>query len=95
MCYIGSASAEQGFPEIAITGWYALFFPKGTPEAIVLQSNAVSATIDIPSVRERIESLGISAVTPEQRTPEHLAKWVPSEIARWAAPIKASGVSIY
>ena len=49
---------------------------------------------DIPSVRERIESLGISAVTPEQRTPEHLAKWVPSEIARWAAPIKASGVSI-
>ena len=69
-----ATAAEQGFPETAITGWYALFFPKGTPEAIVLQlSNTVSATIDTPSVRERIESLGISAVTPEQRTPEHLA----------------------
>ena len=88
-------AAEQGVPEAAITGWYALFYPKGTPEPIVRRlSNAASATMDTPSVREHIESIGISTVPPELRTPEYLAKWVPLEIARWAGPIKASGVSI-
>jgi tripartite-type tricarboxylate transporter receptor subunit TctC len=88
-------ATEQGVPEAAITGWYALFLPKGTPEPIVRRlSNAASATMDTASVREHIESLGISAVPPEMRTPEYLAKWVPAEIARWAGPIKASGVSI-
>jgi hypothetical protein len=27
-------------------------------------------------------------------TPEHLAKFRPAEIAKWAGPIKASGVSM-
>jgi len=90
-----ASAAEQGVPEAAITGWYALFFPKGTLEPIVRRlSNAASATIDTPSVREHIESLGISTVPPERRTPEYLAKWVPAEIEKWAGPIKASGVSI-
>jgi tripartite-type tricarboxylate transporter receptor subunit TctC len=90
-----ATATEQGVPEAAITGWYALFLPKGTPEPIVRRlSNAASATMDTPLVREHIESLGISAVPTEQRTPEYLAKWVPAEIARWAGPIKASGVSI-
>jgi len=30
----------------------------------------------------------------EQRTPEYLAKFLESEIGKWAAPIKASGVSV-
>jgi hypothetical protein len=29
----------------------------------------------------------------ERRTPEYLARFVATELARWAAPIKASGVS--
>jgi hypothetical protein len=29
----------------------------------------------------------------ERRTPEYLAKFVVTEIARWAGPIKASGAS--
>jgi hypothetical protein len=33
-------------------------------------------------------------VAPERRSPEYLAKFVVSEIDRWAAPIKASGVSL-
>jgi tripartite-type tricarboxylate transporter receptor subunit TctC len=90
-----ATAVEQGVPEAAVTGWYAVFLPKGTPEAIVRRlSNAVSATMDTPAVIERFESLGVSAVPPERRTPEYLAKWVPAEIEKWAGPIRASGVSM-
>jgi tripartite-type tricarboxylate transporter receptor subunit TctC len=47
-----------------------------------------------PALRERVESLGASPVAPERTTPEYLAGFVRSEIEKWAAPIKASGVSV-
>jgi hypothetical protein len=31
-------------------------------------------------------------VAPERRSPDYLARFVRSEIDKWAAPIKASGV---
>jgi len=37
--------------------------------------------------------LGVTGVAPERRTPEYLAKFVVSEIEKWAGPIKAAGVS--
>jgi hypothetical protein len=36
--------------------------------------------------------LGVVIPAPERRTPEYLAKFVASELERWAVPIKASGV---
>jgi tripartite-type tricarboxylate transporter receptor subunit TctC len=84
---------EQGVPEAAIQGWYGLFFPKGTPSAIVRRmSDAAIQTMDTPSVLERFASVGITAVPSEQRSPEYLAKSLPEQIERWAKPIKASGV---
>jgi hypothetical protein len=44
-------------------------------------------------VRERFKSIGVTIPAAERRTPEYLTKFVVSEIARWAGPIKASGVS--
>ena len=49
--------------------------------------------VETPAVRERFSSIGVTIPAPERRTPEYLAKFVASEIERWAAPIKASGVS--
>jgi tripartite-type tricarboxylate transporter receptor subunit TctC len=90
-----ATAAEQGVADLALTGWYGLFLPKGTPEAIVHRlSSAASAALDTPAVRARIEGLGINMVPPQERTPEFLAAFLPAEIKKWAAPIKASGVSI-
>jgi tripartite-type tricarboxylate transporter receptor subunit TctC len=47
-----------------------------------------------PQVRERLEALGAQVVSEDRMTPEHLRKFVESEIEKWAAPIKASGVTI-
>jgi tripartite-type tricarboxylate transporter receptor subunit TctC len=83
---------EQGV-DLDCSVWIALSFPKGTADAIVRRlADMASEAVDTPSVRARFENLGISVVAPQRRTPEYLARFVPSEIKKWAGPIKASGV---
>jgi hypothetical protein len=48
--------------------------------------------MDTPAVQARLKDIGADLVAPERRSSDYLAKFVVSEIARWAAPIKASGV---
>ena len=47
-----------------------------------------------PAVREKLESAGLIFVSDDRTTPEYLSKFVESEIAKWAAPIKAVGISV-
>lgn len=85
---------EQGFDVEAYT-WNAFFLPKGTPRAIVEKLN--KATVDAmktPAVREKLESAGLRFVSDDRTTPEYLARFVTSEIAKWAAPIKSSGITV-
>ena len=85
---------EQGFEVEAYT-WNAFFLPKGTPEAIVQKLNhATVEAMKTPAVREKLESAGLRFVSDDRTTPEYLAKFVQSEIAKWAAPIKAGGISV-
>ena len=48
----------------------------------------------MPWVRERLVGLGLNVPPPERRSPEYLTKLIPSELEKWAAPVKASGVSV-
>jgi tripartite-type tricarboxylate transporter receptor subunit TctC len=85
---------EQGTDVLAYT-WSAVFLPKGTPDALVQKLNgAIVRAMKTPSVRDRLASLGAVMVADDQATPQYLGQFVRSEIAKWAAPIKASGVSI-
>ncbi len=85
---------EQGFDVEAYT-WNAFFLPKGTPDAIVQKLNhATVEAMKTPAVREKLESAGLKFVSDDRTTPDYLAKFVRSEITKWAAPIKASGVSV-
>jgi tripartite-type tricarboxylate transporter receptor subunit TctC len=85
---------EQGLSGLDCGSWASLSFPKGTPDEIVRHlAKAVNEAVETPAVRERYKSIGVTIPPPERRTPEYLAKFVPSEIERWAAPIKASGAS--
>ena len=89
-----ASAQEQGLANVNVDSWYAFFVPKGTPAAIVRKLNAATiAAMDSPAVRDRLKDLGATAVAPERRSPEYLQKFVESEIVKWAAPIKAAGVS--
>jgi tripartite-type tricarboxylate transporter receptor subunit TctC len=85
---------EQGFEVEAYT-WNAFFLPKGTPEAIVQKLNlATREAMKTAAVRDKLEAAGLEFVSDDRTTPEYLAKFVQSEIVKWAAPIKASGASV-
>ena len=87
-------TVEQGLKVEAYT-WNAIFLPKGTPPAIVKKLNdATLQAMHTPLVKERLEGLGAQIVSDDRATPEYLASFVKSEIEKWAAPIKASGVSV-
>ena len=87
-------AAEQGYPGLDCGAWGALVFPKGTPDAIVRQlAKAASDTVDQPAIRKRLAEIGVTVPAVERRTPEYLAKFIPTDVARWAGPIRASGVS--
>ena len=85
---------EQGLDFDVLT-WQGLFLAKDTPAPIVRRLNeALSKTLDLPSVRQRFESLGEEVPAPERRSPDYFAKFVAGEIARWSPAIRASGASV-
>jgi tripartite-type tricarboxylate transporter receptor subunit TctC len=86
---------EQGLKDFEAYTWNALFLPKGTPEPIIKKLHEASVqAMETPAVKDRLQGLGASLVAPERRSPDYLAKFVRSEIEKWAVPIKASGVSM-
>jgi tripartite-type tricarboxylate transporter receptor subunit TctC len=90
-----ATAQEQGLPDFEASNWCALFLPKGTPEAIVRRlHDAAVATLDTAAVQSALQRIGSTVVAPERRSPAYLQKFVEGEIARWAAPIRASGVSL-
>ena len=85
---------EGGLGDLDCGAWGAHVFPKGVSDAIVRRlAKAASDTVDTPAVRERLAQVGVTVIPPERRSPEYLAKFIPSEIERWGAAIKASGAS--
>jgi tripartite-type tricarboxylate transporter receptor subunit TctC len=92
----GLASAhEQGLTNFSASNWFALFLPHGTSAAIVQKLNSATvATINTPAVQVRMQEIGADLVAPERRSPNYLQKFVESEIEKWSAPIKATGVSM-
>ena len=87
-------SGEQGVAGVEASVWNAFFLPKGMPEAIVRKLNAaVNQSLESPTLRKRLEELGLEIMPAEQRTPEYLAKFLPEDIERWAKPIRAAGIS--
>lgn len=85
---------EQGFDGMDGYYWMGFFFPKGTPDPIVQKLNkAVNVTLETPAVQVRLRDLATTAVVRDRRSPAYLHKYVESEITKWAAAIKASGIT--
>ena len=90
-----ASAQEQGLVDFEANYWNGFFMPKDTPAPIVQKlHDAAVATIDSPSVRDRMKVFGLTAVAPDRRSVDYLAKFLTSEIKKWSDPIKASGVSL-
>jgi tripartite-type tricarboxylate transporter receptor subunit TctC len=86
---------EQGLADFDAHMWNGIFLPKGAPAMVAQRLHyALVATMNTDSVQARLREIGGSFVAPERRSPQYLQGFVEDEIKKWAAPIKASGVSM-
>jgi tripartite-type tricarboxylate transporter receptor subunit TctC len=86
---------EQGVPNLEAAIWNAIFLPKGSPVDVVKKLNdATVQAIKTPAVRERLEAMGLVIVSENHASPQYLGEFVKTEIAKWAVPIKASGITV-
>ena len=85
-------ATERGLKEAQAYTWTAVYLPKGVPEPIVKKLHAATlATMDTPAVREKLSKLGASIVAPDRRSPDVLAAFTKSELAKWKGLVDASG----
>ena len=90
-----ATAQEQGLAGFEASNWCALFLPKSTPDAIVRRlHDAAVTTLDTAAVQAQLQRIGSTVVAPERRSSDYLQNFVEGEVARWAAPIKASGVTL-
>lgn len=81
--------AEQGLPGFEAVSWFALFAPAATPRPVVDRLQAeVKKILTSPDVAKRLAEIGLDAVGS---TPDELAAFQRSEIAKWAKVVKDSG----
>jgi tripartite-type tricarboxylate transporter receptor subunit TctC len=87
-------SIEAGLPDLQTNAWTALFFPKGTPKAIVARMNAaVDSAMQVEAIARQLEELGAELPPPNRRTPQALADLVHAEVDKWVPVIRATGVA--
>ncbi|HEY0843813.1 MAG TPA: tripartite tricarboxylate transporter substrate binding protein [Noviherbaspirillum sp.] len=81
--------AEQGLPGFEAVSWFALFAPANTPKPIVDKLQVeVSKILKSPEASKRLTDIGLE---PIGSTPEELAAYQKTEIAKWAKVVKDSG----
>jgi tripartite-type tricarboxylate transporter receptor subunit TctC len=80
---------ELGLKGYEATTWVSLYLPKGAPqEAIDTLNTAIAAAIADPAVQERLERAGV--IAPRITGPDFLAKYLKSEIEKWAEILRAN-----
>ena len=85
---------EQGLKDFDVSAWNAILLPQSATPAMVAKMNAaVRKALDNPALRARFDSIGLIPAAPDRQSPDYLRTFLEAEIARWAAPVKASGVS--
>ena len=83
---------ESGLPGFEATSWYCVVAPAGTPKAIIDRLNAeIVKALNTPEMRQRLADDGAEV---ESSTPAELARFVHTEIAKWAKAVKDSGARI-
>jgi tripartite-type tricarboxylate transporter receptor subunit TctC len=88
-----ASAHEQGLSDFEASNWSAIFLPRNTPAFIVQRLHDASvAAMNDPMVQTRFTENGIDLVADERRSSVYLARFVADEIAKWAGPIKSSGL---
>ena len=83
--------AQEGYPNVQASNWYALLAPAGTPSAIVARLNAeVNTLLADPGIRETLVKQGFN---PVGGAPDRLAAMLRAELERWRRIVDHAKIS--
>ena len=79
---------ELGYPELVATTWFSISGPQGMPRDVVDRLNRSFVTaLDHPEVRDLLRQEGIGVIPMDA---DAFARFVETEVARWAPIVKSS-----
>lgn len=84
--------AESGVPGYAVTSWYGVLAPRGTPAGIITRLNAeIGAIMTSPEMKNWLEKDGAE---PVESTPAEFGHYIAAELAKWRKVIKDAGIRL-
>src|SRR5262249_51348382 len=82
---------ESGLPQFAVSAWYAMFAPKGTPAPVLdTLTDALDKALDDDAVRKRPPAPGCWLPAKPERGQAALTALIKTEVARWTPIIRAA-----
>lgn len=82
--------AEAGVPGYEAVQWSSFLAPAGTPREIITRLNKeIVSILHLPEVQERLSA---EIATIATSTPEQMAAFLKSEIAKWSKATRAAGI---
>eukprot|EP01030_Chromulinospumella_sphaerica_P002599 gene2599-2541_t len=79
-------------PGFEAGAWQGIMVPANTPKTVVQRLNAeINKALQSAEVKEK---LALQGAEPLGSTPEEYGAYVKKELARWAAVVKATGVTL-
>jgi len=84
--------AELGYPKVAVSLWYGLLAPAGTPRPVIDRLNRETRKVlEGADIREKLLAQGAE---PMPGSPEAFASFMHEESAKWAPVVKQAGVQL-
>jgi tripartite-type tricarboxylate transporter receptor subunit TctC len=84
--------AEAGLPSYAITNWYGLLVPTGTPrEHVQLLNTEIERVLALPDIRERMAGLGAEVTGGSA---EQFGARIRAEVAKYGEVVRAARLTI-
>src|ERR1044071_6633783 len=88
------SAKEAGDGQYMFNIWSAVLAPKGTPkEAVDKLVDALNKTLDDPDTAKKLVALGGTVPPKAERGPDHLAKVLKDDIARWNPILKEAAAT--
>jgi tripartite-type tricarboxylate transporter receptor subunit TctC len=81
---------EAGVPDYAVTSFFGVVAPAGTPGPIIIKLNgAINDALKTELLRTSLRNIGAE---PSIETPERFSAFIATELQKWTAIANAAGI---
>lgn len=85
-------TAESGYPELEVTGWYGIVVPAGTPKNIIARLSVETVrALQLQDVKQRLSNAGLEAAPTSA---EEFQAIIRKEYERWGTVVKRAGLKV-